>query len=222
MSEPVPATTIVFFGMQIDLYQWISFFTGAQMVRLSWEAWMSFCAKPPTYLSQLMVPMVYLGYSTSIALVITSCTAVYAIKVCSSNVLRKSASSPKCAKAIAITAYISYALTTLSFADSLTSVIATAVARQERISNCMKLYKDAPPCSGCDADQFCTEILLASLMWQTIGIVLNLMINALLAVSVHQYYIQMNKASKPKKSEKPTLNTKEELDAEGFQVVELK
>jgi hypothetical protein len=66
---------IVFFGMHIELYQWIAFFAGAQtvrvalemflcgmieakgdsynlfffgQVRLAWEAWMSFRAKAPS------------------------------------------------------------------------------------------------------------------------------------------------------------------------------
>lgn len=76
-DQPTESDThIVFFGMHIELYQWIAFFSGAQMVRLTlesllchdrsqwtlmqqflfffgqvrlaWEAWMSFRAKAPS------------------------------------------------------------------------------------------------------------------------------------------------------------------------------
>jgi hypothetical protein len=76
-----------------------------------------------------------------------------------------------------MTAYLSYALTILSFADSMTTLIATVVAKDQRIANCADLYLDTPPCPGCDTSQFCAEIITASLMWQSLGVVFNLAIN---------------------------------------------
>ncbi|KAH8554074.1 hypothetical protein BGW37DRAFT_554980 [Umbelopsis sp. PMI_123] len=211
MSEQTPDTEahIVFFGMHIELYQWIFFFAGAQTVRLAWEAWMSFRAKLPTYLSNLMIPMLYLGYTISLLLVAVSCSALYMIK-------------KKCTKGVVIAAYLSYALTAVSFADSLTTVIATAISREDRIKNCIELYHDTPPCQGCNIDQFCAESVTASLMWQSFGIALNLAINIFLSVGVHQYCIHMKKVGESNKEEKPTVDFKVEPDAEGFQVVELK
>lgn len=72
---------------------------------------------------------------------------------------------------------MSYALTILSFADSMTTLIATVVAKDQRIANCANLYLDTPPCPGCDTNQFCAEIITASLMWQSLGVAFNLAIN---------------------------------------------
>ncbi|KAI9288956.1 hypothetical protein BC943DRAFT_315684 [Umbelopsis sp. AD052] len=200
---------IVFFGMHIELYQWIAFFAGAQMVRLAWEAWMSLRAKTPTYLSNLTVPMLYLGYTLSLLLVVVSCASLFMIK-------------KKFIKGVIITAFLSYALTALSFADSLTTLIATVIARDQRVAICANLYLDAPPCPGCDTHQFCAEIITASIMWQSLGVVFNLVINLFLSLGIHQHCIQMKKVGKINTEEKPTVDFKVDLDAEGFQVVELK
>ncbi|KAI8583663.1 hypothetical protein K450DRAFT_195942 [Umbelopsis ramanniana AG] len=219
---------IVFFGMHIELYQWIAFFAGAQMVRIALE---STCGSTglggmdvisrkdsqicimysPTlaYLSNLTVPILYVGYSLSLLLVVVSCASLYMIK-------------KKFIKGVIITAYLSYALTVLSFADSLTTLIATVIARDQRVATCASLYLDTPPCPGCDTHQFCAEIITASIMWQSLGVVFNLVINLFLSLGIHQHCIQTKKVGKINNDEKPTVDFKVDLDAEGFQVVELK
>ncbi|KAG2174261.1 hypothetical protein INT43_004282 [Umbelopsis isabellina] len=208
--DPVPTPiSVTFFGMQIDLHQWIGFFAGIQMVRLSWEAWMAFRAQSPTYLPALMFPTMLFGYIDSLLISITSCVVLFSIQ-------------KKYAKVVRIATYVSYALAVLSFSDSIIALVGTSVAREARVNNCMNLYKNKPPCTDCDAQHFCTEILIASLMWQALGATFNIFVNMFFAVGAHHYYLQMVNKRSNKKVEPALSESKGQLDADGFQVVELK
>ncbi|KAG2180617.1 hypothetical protein INT44_003621 [Umbelopsis vinacea] len=187
--------------MHIELYQWIAFFAGAQMVRVALE---SSCGS--TGLGSMDVAS---GKNSYLSVQLDGPNALPGLHA-------------QFTIGGSILCIVVHDQEALSFADSLTTLIATVIARDQRVAICANLYLDAPPCPGCDTHQFCAEIITASIMWQSLGVVFNLVINLFLSLGIHQHCIQMKKVGKINTEEKPTVDFKVDLDAEGFQVVELK